>query len=454
MISDPRRLLYRNYLHYVEFFHPSIFVMENVPGIRNAAGGEFFTSIQIEARKLGYRVHAATICAWQYGVPQKRERQLIIGTACELPIFSTALYVPQTHADPEGRVNSRNPRKQRKGRGRPRLLQKPVTVWEAIGDLPPVSAGGGSDETDYDPVRGRAHVEAYGDRYLIDILEVHRSQSLTAHVARPHSERDLRDFDRLREGETSKSALARGELMEFPYDRTHFKDRYTRQHRDELCSTIVAHLSKDGLMFIHPTQRRSLTVREAARIQTFPDWFRLPSAPTAAFRLVGNAVPPLLGQAVGRGLKQYLALSLPARQLSPLPRSADQAVNWLTTAVSHATGARRLRELPMEEFKRAWFSIAFLHNWLHPDSVALEDDRVIPNPEEPALLAMLAPDIAAPVYATSGWPVRLVPLAKEAARRFQEGRLRFDEYYCSQAQIAGWKWVRRRGAQWRGKALS
>jgi DNA (cytosine-5)-methyltransferase 1 len=455
MVSDPRRLLYRNYLHYVEYFHPSIFIMENVPGIRNAAGGEFFASIQSEARKLGYRVHAATIWAWQYGVPQKRERQLIIGTACKLPIFSTTLYVPQTHADPATRVNGRKPREQRKGRGRPRMLQQPVTIWEAIGDLPPVPAGGGRREMDYDIVRGRAHFQDYGSRYMIDVLQVNRAQSLTAHVARPHSERDKRDFDRLREGETSKGAIARGEQMEFPYDRTHFKDRYTKQHRNELCSTIVAHLSKDGLMFIHPIQRRSLTVREAARLQTFPDWFQLPAAPTLAFRLVGNAVPPLLGHAIGRGLKQYLASSLPARPLSPLPKSGREAVDWLTVAVNRATGVRRLRELPMEEFKRAWFSIGFLHNWLHPDSAAEEDDRVLPDTGESELLAQLAPQFAAPVYATSGWPVKLVPLAKEAARRFHEGRLRFDEYYCSGAQIAGWEWCRsRRGAGWGRKSTS
>jgi DNA (cytosine-5)-methyltransferase 1 len=454
MVDDPRRLLYKNYLHFVEYFHPSIFVMENVPGIKNTAGGEFFRSIQSEARKLGYRVHAAGICAWQFGVPQKRERQLIIGTTCELPIFSTAVYVPQTHADPDGRVNSRKPREQRGGRGRPRTLAKPVTVGEAIGDLPPVPAGGGALKMDYDAKRGAAHLATYSGRYLIDVLQVDRSDALTGHLARPHSERDLRDFDRLHEGETSKAAIARGEQMEFPYDRTHFKDRYTKQHRDELCSTIVAHLSKDGLMFIHPTQRRSLTVREAARIQTFPDWFQLPPQPTMAFRLIGNAVPPLLGHAIGRGLRQYLALSLPARPLSSIPKSAREAVNWLTPAVNQTGGFRGLRELPMDEFKRAWFSIGFLHTWLHPDNAADEDDeRVLPSTEEPALLAEVAPDIAGPVYATSGWPVRLVPLAKEAARRFQEGRLRFDEYYCSQAQIAGWQWMKKKRGIHGGKRI-
>ena len=64
------------------------------------------------------------------------------------------------------------------------------------------------------------------------------------------------------------------------------------------CSTIVAHLSKDGLMFVHPTQNRSLTPREAARIQSFPDWFEFPIARTHQFRVIGNAVPPLVSEAV------------------------------------------------------------------------------------------------------------------------------------------------------------
>lgn len=71
-MQDPRRLLYQNYLHYAEFFKPKIFVMENVPGIRNAAGGEFSTTIQQDARKLGYRVHATTIHAWQWNCSDVR----------------------------------------------------------------------------------------------------------------------------------------------------------------------------------------------------------------------------------------------------------------------------------------------------------------------------------------------------------------------------------------------
>jgi len=455
LVQDPRRHLYQNYLQYVKYFAPSIFVMENVPAIRNAAGGEFFAAIQLDARELGYRVHATTVCAWHYGVPQKRERQLIIGTLSDRPIFSTTIFVPQTHADPEKRVNSRKPKDQRGGRGRRRTLQKPVTVWEAIGDLPPLHAGEGEFETDYDTVRGGEHIEAYGGRFLKDVLEVHLSDRLTAHVARPHSERDLRDFDRLREGETSKGALARGEQMEFPYDRGQFPDRYTRQHRHHLCSTIVAHMSKDGLMYVHPTQRRSMTVREAARIQTFPDTFVLPESKTIAYRLVGNAVPPQLGEAVGRGIKQYLGATLPARALSPLPKTPKQAVEWLTPAVVMPQAQAKLRRLSMDEFKKAWFSIGFLHNWLHPDGADDNGDEIVEKVQQSAMLARIAPEIAAPAYALSGWPTSLVPLAREAARRFQGGRLRFDEYYYSVAQIAGWKWCKRnRSSEWAEKSTN
>lgn len=455
LVQDPRRLLYKNYLHYVEFFNPSIFVMENVPGIRNAAGGEFSTAIQQDARALGYRVHATTICAWQHGVPQKRERQLIIGTASNLPIFSTNVYVPQTHEDPVKRVNSRRPKEQREWRGRRRKLEKSVTLWEAIGDLPPLHAGRGESETDYDAIRGREHLEKYGRRFLFDVLEIHRSPRLTAHVARAHSDRDLRDFDRLREGETSKGALARGEKMEFPYDRENFPDRYTRQHRDALCSTVVAHLERDGLMYIHPTQRRSLTVREAARVQTFPDWFAFPKERKTAYRLIGNAVPPLLGVVVGKGVKQYLGEIMAVRSLSPMPATPVQAIDWLKPAVNVVAKSSALRNLSMLEFKKAWFSVGFLHNGLHPDGAADNGDRIIEQVQQPALLDGIAPQLAAPAYALSGWPIKLVPLAREAARRFQIGRLSVDEYYYSGAQIAGQKWRERsRRSEWGRKSTN
>jgi DNA (cytosine-5)-methyltransferase 1 len=283
---DARRHLYREFLRYVDFFQPSVFVMENVLGLRSAVGGAYFTAVQKEARALGraqgrpgYRVHSQVEDAWQLGAPQKRHRQLIVGVRTDLPGY----FLPELkHA--------------------PRAAPRPC-LWDAIGDLPILRAGGGDYERDYDLGRRLEHVDHQGStalRYICDVLEIDHAEKLTNHTARPHSERDLRDFARLKEGENSKQAMRdRSVMFEFPYDKSSFMDRYIRQSRWKPCSTIVAHLSKDGLMFIHPTQNRSLTPREAARIQSFPDWFRFPESRTQAYRLIGNPVPPLVVEAIG-----------------------------------------------------------------------------------------------------------------------------------------------------------
>lgn len=272
---DKRRYLFRCFLDYVAAFRPRVFVMENVMGIQSAAKGKFFTLVQAEARKLGYRVQAQVEEARLLGVPQKRRRQLVIGVRHDIPGYFAGELRPSSRAGNDPASN----------------------LWDTIGDLPELAAGDGMEERDYDLRLREAFLAERGEKarhYLQTILEIDRAPRLTAHRARPHSERDLRDFALLREGEHSGEAEARGEKMEFLYKRSCFQDRYKRQHREKLCSTIVAHLSKDGLMFIHPTQNRSLTPREAARIQTFPDWFRFPVARTHQFRLIGNAVPPLV----------------------------------------------------------------------------------------------------------------------------------------------------------------
>src|ERR671936_1550143 len=81
-----------------------------------------------------------------------------------------------------------------------------------------------------------------------------------------------------------------------------FTDKYKRLSWDGLSRTITAHLAKDGYWYIHPEQHRTLSVREAARIQTFPDWFRFAGEPSHRYRQIGNAVPPMLGEVVGRCL--------------------------------------------------------------------------------------------------------------------------------------------------------
>jgi DNA (cytosine-5)-methyltransferase 1 len=428
IIDDDRRELYQYFLRFVKYFNPKIFVMENVLGIRSAAGGRFFNQVQSEARELGYRVHGEIIRAWEYGVPQKRERQLIIGTQLDLPLFSASLYMPPSH-------------------GEKSLMNEPiVTLWEAIGDLPKVRAGKGSEVADYDLKKREKHLEKFTRRYTIDVLEVDKADKLTAHRARPHSQRDLRDFSRLLEGETSAHAIARGIQMEFPYNKETFKDRYTKQHRKHLCSTIVAHLSKDGLMFIHPTQNRSITPREAARIQSFPDWFQFPVARTHQFRLIGNAVPPLVGKAVGEGIDKWLEeITAHNKKINGIEQSPCETIDefnaekWLKVLVE-TNGNGRLAKLSIDDFKHGWFAIAYFYAHLHPDS-ALENGQAVSftlkinNPT----LENIDERLVRPVYERSGWPVFLTKFAEEARKRVKNGELDLADYYCSEIHILGHK---------------
>ena len=424
LIHDERRQLYREFLRYVGYFLPKVFVMENVLGIRSAAGGEYFTAVQKEARQLGYRVHGQIEDAWELGVPQKRRRQLFIGVRAGLPGYFLPELKPAPRAEPR------------------------TWLGAAIGDLPILRAGGGEDEREYDFSRRIAHAEQQGNtglNYLRNVLEIDRASKLTNHVARPHSERDLRDFARLREGENSAVAMRdRGIKFEFPYDKTSFKDRYTRQSRWKPCSTIVAHLSKDGLMFIHPTQNRSLTPREAARVQSFPDWFRFPKARTHAFRLIGNAVPPLVAEAVGLAVKEFLGApssglvrtenNCAMRQLADVPQTRHAAACELQRLAK--LDRRTLRELPAEEFLRGWRALLFLFPDLHPDNALDHGDDV--EDSAPQHLSVRALEkLAARRYARSGWPVALELIGLEAWWRYEDGQITNDELYCVTTQRTG-----------------
>ena len=420
-VDDKRRHLYRDYLRYVGFFRPRIFIMENVLGIRSAAGGEYFTRVQHEARLLGYRVAAQTVDAFTLGVPQKRRRQLIIGVRADLPGFFPALVAPA----PRAVINT--------------------TLRAAIGDLPPLSAGGGSERSKYNLGQRLRHLATSGDagrNYLFNVLEVERAEVLTAHRARPHSERDLRDFLLLREGENSAEAMRRGTTFEFPYDKSSFKDRYTRQSRCEPCSTIVAHLSKDGLMFVHPTQNRSLTPREAARIQSFPDWFDFPVARTHQFRLIGNAVPPLVSEAVGFEIRRFLqhrtmstettrrSVRSQASTSRLLPRTAAEATEYLEQTAT--LSVRDLQLLERRRFLQLWFAVFYLLPDLHPANAVDHGER-----SSSFGLQQVSSTNLGLRFHRSGWPVHLERLGREGWRRFRAGALSHREFYCAHAQIHG-----------------
>ncbi|HMO50672.1 MAG TPA: DNA cytosine methyltransferase [Kiritimatiellia bacterium] len=413
LVYDERRKLYREFLCYVAFFQPKVFVMENVLGIRSAAGGEYFTAVQKEARQLGYRVHGQIEDAWDLGVPQKRRRQLFVGVRVDL----SGYFHPKLTPAP---------------RAKPRLC-----LGAAIGDLPILRAGGGEDERDYDLARRSEYLRRDCNstrNYIYKVLEIRRAAKLTNHVARPHNDRDLRDFAKLREGENSATAMRdRGVMFEFPYDTSSFKDRYTRQSRWRPCSTIVAHLSKDGLMFIHPTQNRSITPREAARIQSFPDWFRFPKARTHAFRLIGNAVPPLVAEAVGLAIRDFLGMQSTVRKQIETGVSTSSNVAALKLQRLANLDRRALRALSTDDFLQGWRALLYLFPDLHPDN-ALDHGSYVEDESPPRLSIRSLGHLTVRRYARSGWPVSLVLIGLEAWRRFENGRITSKELYCAEVQ--------------------
>lgn len=282
LIQDDRRTLYRHFLSFVQYFKPALFLMENVLGMRSAEGGQHLENFLEACHQIGYEVVGGVVQASDFGIPQSRRRLLFVGSKKGSDVVDSTM-LPEL-------LRAQSP--------------KLVSSWEAIGDLPPLQAGEGQDPTDFDDRTRQSHEDAYPhSEYSSKIKD---TDVLTAHVARPHSARDLRDFARLREGENSKQALDRGVKMEFPYNREVFTDRYSRLAKDRPSRSILAHMSKDGLMYIHPEQVRSLTPREAARLQSFPDSFQFPVARTHQYRLIGNAVPPLLAEAIANRLKRVL----------------------------------------------------------------------------------------------------------------------------------------------------
>ncbi len=268
---DRRRDLWRSFLEIARLGEPRAVIMENVPDM--ALDREMFIlrSVVFELERLGYTVQEQVVDAWRYGVPQFRQRLILVAVRDGAPFKWPA----------------EEPRK--------------VTVANAISDLPPVKggwrpSGGAEGWTDYDRPR-----TAY-QRAMRDGVPSSDESKVFDHITRPVREDDERAFELL-DAQSRYSDLP-AELKRYRDDI--FDDKYKRLSGDDVSRTITAHIAKDGYWYIHPEQNRTLTVREAARIQTFPDWFRFAGPPSAAFKQIGNAVPPRLGYAVGRALRASL----------------------------------------------------------------------------------------------------------------------------------------------------
>jgi DNA (cytosine-5)-methyltransferase 1 len=287
MQDDPRNYLFENYLMILNFYKPKFFVFENVKGLLTAQphGVKIFNKIIFEMRKL-YDVcdDRGTILldAANYGVPQHRERVILIGVRKDIGITSKEVYerLKITH-------------------GNDASLIPFVTVRDAIGDLPFLYPGEGENIIEFTP------------NIVNDFLKKIRNPDfkyLYNHVARKHNEKDRCRYSLLSKNnwKLKDLALYRPDLIH--HDPKHFGNRYTVQEYDKPGTTIVAHLYKDGNLFIHPDymQERTFTPREAARIQSFPDDFMFAGSRTNQYKQIGNAVPPLMSRVLAKLIKNIL----------------------------------------------------------------------------------------------------------------------------------------------------
>ena len=266
--SDPRAGLFREYLRIVKDIQPRWMVMENVTGITSIAGGGVVREIYAAMESLGYRVDMRVLKAEEYGVPQERRRVVFIATRGDAPI----LFPEPTH-----------------GPG----LAPFVTVWDAISDLPTIENGAKASALGYEtePANDyqrslRGNVVTVSNHAAPRLGTINEQRML--HIPPGGSWRDI-PFDLLPAG--MKKAK-----------RSDHTKRYGRPRKTDLACTILTKCDVHWGAYIHPVQNRALTVREAARLQSFPDKFTFQGNSTEQYVQVGNAVPPLLGRRVAEAL--------------------------------------------------------------------------------------------------------------------------------------------------------
>jgi DNA (cytosine-5)-methyltransferase 1 len=289
--NDERNYLYTHMVRFALAFRPRLFLMENVPGMKSARDGTS-TFLDAAAKKLeaaGYKTTTWKLNAAAFGVPQDRNRVFLVA-ASGVPLPTEPVGDYQNHS---ARTHDTD-------------ALPAVTFDEATYDLPPRAA---DDGLTIDRWSGQSAArDPRARRYLARFDLVRSSPLLFNHTVRYHNERDLELYALLQPGEDSVHAIeryGRADLMRYRSDV--FDDKYARLRADRPSKTIVSHLAKDGNGYIHPSQVRSISMREAARIQSFHDEYIFCGAPTDQWIQVGNAVPPVLGEVIGRTFRTALA---------------------------------------------------------------------------------------------------------------------------------------------------
>lgn len=254
-INDERNFLFRYFYNVVRYVKPKYFLMENVPNLLTAENGYFKSEIEQLFKALGYVLNADVLNASDYGVPQSRRRAFILGTKKSEPLKL------------------------------PEPLQKRTTIWEAISDLNYLNSGEGLEEQEYKypPQSDYQKVLRKGSKMLFN------------HIATNHSKIALERLNMI------PPRCGRELLPAEHRTKSIYSGTWTRMCEDDVSVTITTRFDTPASgKFTHPYLNRAITVREAARIQSFPDTFRFYGTKCSQMKQVGNAVPPLLAYEVAK----------------------------------------------------------------------------------------------------------------------------------------------------------
>lgn len=274
MKDDPRNFLYKEYAKFLKKYRPKVFVFENVLGLISAEKGLYFKNMQKYFRSIGYNLDYKIQHSEDFGVLQKRRRVILIGWR---------KYIDFEYPDFDKIVHN-------------------FKVRDILTDLKKLKQGEQKNITKY--ITGsNEYLNQFDLRNGVDFV--------SQHIARPHNNRDLAIY------KIAIKKWQKEERLKYPdlpkILKTHkneqsFVDRYKVVDPNGFSHTLVAHIAKDGHYYIYPdtNQVRSLSVREAARIQSFPDNFFFEGGRSAAFRQIGNAVPPLMAKEIALKIRAHL----------------------------------------------------------------------------------------------------------------------------------------------------